>query len=81
MKATITDLRRRLADVLRALDEGERVHLFYRGKEKGVIMPTRQVRRNAIPVKDDPAFGMWADREETKNVPQYVRTLRKRRSQ
>ena len=36
MKASILDLRRRMKDVLLALDRNESVTIFYRGKEKAI---------------------------------------------
>jgi hypothetical protein len=38
-----------------------------------------QRRKKKIRVVDDPAFGMWADREDMKDVAAYVRNLRKGR--
>ena len=39
MRATILDLRRRIPEVLRALDRHERVTILYRGKERAVLIP------------------------------------------
>jgi hypothetical protein len=36
MKATITDLRYRMKDILKAIDRNETVTIFYRGKEKAL---------------------------------------------
>lgn len=77
MKASILDLRRRMKDVLLALDRNESVTIYYRGKEKAVLYPSRQ--RTGKSVKDHEAFGMWRDREYTADVDAFVRNLRRGR--
>jgi antitoxin (DNA-binding transcriptional repressor) of toxin-antitoxin stability system len=76
MKATILDLRRRMPEMLRALDRHERVTIFCRGKERAVLVPSgaKQGKRR---VSTHAAFGMWADRDDLTNVASHVRTLRK----
>ncbi len=81
MQATILDLRRRMPEVLRALDRHERVTILYRGKERAVLVPvaerpTRKGRKHAI---NHAAFGMWADRDDLVDVAIHVRTLRRGR--
>jgi antitoxin (DNA-binding transcriptional repressor) of toxin-antitoxin stability system len=39
MKATVTDLRYRMKDLLRVIDRGETVTVFYRGKQFATLMP------------------------------------------
>lgn len=77
MKATILDLRRRMRDVLLALDRSESVTIYYRGKEKAILTPSR--RRTEKSVADHSAFGMWRDRTDMADVDAYVRNLRKGR--
>ncbi len=77
MKASILDLRRRMRDVLRALDRNESVTIYYRGKEKAVLTPSRHQTDNSV--KDHEAFGMWQYRDETADVDGYVHNLRKGR--
>lgn len=78
MKASFVDLRRKSAEILRALDRNESVTLFYRGKPKGIIQPV-VAEKSAADLRKHPAFGMWADREDMKDPAQWVRNLRKRR--
>ena len=75
MKASILDLRRRMKDILLALDRNESVTILYRGKEKAILSPIRQ--RTKEPVKDHEAFAMWRDRKDMTAVDAYVRNLRK----
>ena len=77
MKASILDLRRRMKDVLLALDRSEAVTIYYRGKEKAILTPSRQ--RTDTSVSDHTAFGMWRDRKDMADVGAYVRNLRKGR--
>ena len=78
MKASILDLRRKMSKVLRALEDNEPVTILHRGKEKGVIYPTPQ-RNNTLSVAQHPAFGMWKDRDDLRDVARAVRSLRKGR--
>lgn len=78
MKASILDLRRRMSEVLRALEKNEPVTILHRGKEKGIIYPSVQ-KSGALPIAQHPAFGMWQDRNDFQDVARTVRTLRKGR--
>jgi antitoxin (DNA-binding transcriptional repressor) of toxin-antitoxin stability system len=79
MKASILDLRRRMADVMRALDRNEPVKILYRGREKAVLIPTRRKNGKGPSMNDHPAFGIWKDNENLRDVDAYVRRLRKSR--
>lgn len=77
MKATILDLRRRMKDVLLALDRCESVTIYHRGKERAVLLPS--LKRTEESVTDHSAFGMWRDRNDMADVDATVRNLRKGR--
>jgi len=79
MKASILDLRRRMADVLRALERNEPVKILYRGKERAILVPSGAGWQKRTAVAQHPAFGMWKDREDLKDVAAHVRELRKGR--
>ncbi|MFH1706328.1 MAG: type II toxin-antitoxin system Phd/YefM family antitoxin [Planctomycetota bacterium] len=79
MKATILDLRRRTKAILKALDHNEPVTITCRGKEKGIIYPTGHAA-GTMKVAEHPAFGMWKDRPEYKDVNRAVRRIRKGRT-
>ena len=79
MKASILDLRRRMSDVLRALENNEPVTILHRGKEKGVIYPSPVPQDRSTSVTQHPAFGMWKNRDDLEDVDQAVRRLRKAR--
>ena len=75
MKATFIDLRRRMREVLRALSRNESVTIFYRGKERAVLVPSNR-RSEHLSAGTHPAFGMWADREDMRDVDDFVRANR-----
>jgi prevent-host-death family protein len=78
MKATISDLRYRTKDVLKAVERGETVTVLCRGKEKARIVPLpSKKRRNDL--RTDQAFGLWKDRKDMRNVATFVRNMRKGR--
>ena len=73
MKATARDLRYRMKEVLKALDKGEKVTVFYHGRLKGTIIPASGV--STLRVKDHPFFGISAD--ESESVSDQMDELRK----
>ena len=81
VQATILDLRRRMPEVLRALDRHERVTILYRGKERAVLVPSgeKPAKSGRKRASDHAAFGMWADRDDFGDVADHVRTLRRGR--
>lgn len=62
MKATIVDLRYKMNDVLKALDRKEEVTVLYRGKVKGVLVPSRE--KTLTRMGEHPFFGMSAQTAE-----------------
>ena len=81
MQATIVDLRRRMPEVLRALDRQEPVTILYRGKERATLVPSgvKASGKGRGKAAGHPAFGMWADRDDLADVAIHVRALRRGR--
>ena len=79
MKATFVDLRKRSKEIVKALDRNQTVTLFYRGKAKGVIVPASGTSNKAMSVLNHPAFGMWRNRTDMKDVRKWVDEIRKTR--
>ena len=79
MKATFLDLRKRSKEIVKALDRNQTVTLFYRGKAKGVIVPASRTSKEAMSALTHPAFGMWRDRTDMKDVRKWVDEIRKTR--
>lgn len=76
MRASVVDLRYKMNDVLKALERNEKVTVLYRGKVKGVIVPTGQNCTRKM--KDHPFFGM-SKNDTAKSVPELMDELRKSR--
>ncbi|MEQ8819499.1 MAG: type II toxin-antitoxin system prevent-host-death family antitoxin [Sumerlaeia bacterium] len=78
MKMTFVELRRDPAKLMEALERNEEVTLSRRGREVARVIPSGQPAVGAE-VKNHPAFGMWADRDDAADPAAYVRNLRKGR--
>lgn len=79
MKATMLDIRRRMSEILKALDRNEPVTLLHRGKRKGVLYPSSAERRERPSAATCEAFGIWRGRRDLRNVEAAVRRMRKGR--
>jgi len=77
MKATVLDMRRDPRKILDAINRNEVVTLTNRGNAVARIEPIRKSERPSM--KDQEAFGMWADRSDMADPVAYVRALRKGR--
>lgn len=73
MKATVVDLRYKMKDVLKALDRNEKVTVFYRGKVKGVLVPSEEGQ--ALKITDHSFFGMFSE-DTDKSVQDVLDGLR-----
>jgi antitoxin (DNA-binding transcriptional repressor) of toxin-antitoxin stability system len=77
MQATIVDLRYKMNDVLKALERNEKVTVLYRGKIKGVLVPSsaqsKQVKGKKI--SEHPFFGM-SSANSNKSVLDEIDELR-----
>jgi prevent-host-death family protein len=80
MEASVVDLRKKMSDVMSAIDRNERVTLTHRGHRKAVIVPFKDPEKAKVKVADLAAFGMWADRKDLGDVSAYVRKLRNSRN-
>ena len=76
MNATAKDLRFHSKELLDTVSRGEEVVITYRGKPCARLVPVA----NAGPrTGKNELFGIWKDNDETRNVDEYVRSLRKGR--
>ena len=71
MEVSVVDLRRKMPEVLRALERRETVTLLYRGKKKALIVPAGAEKKKPRPVWEHPAFGMWKDRKDIADSTTY----------
>ena len=80
MEASVLDLRRKMRDVISAIDRHEHVTLSYRGRRIAVMVPLDGAQRTAAKASELPAFGMWAGRDDLADPVAYVENIRKPRA-
>jgi prevent-host-death family protein len=80
MKVSVLDLRRRMKDILRAVDRGESVTILRRGRAWAVSVPEGRSSAARDDVRTQAAFGMWKNREDLRDVAGFVRRIRQGRS-
>ncbi len=76
MKATVVDLRYKMNDVLKALDRNEKVTVLYRGKVKGILVPSKEKKHTKM--IEHPFFGM-SSQDYNKSVSDIMDELRRPR--
>lgn len=76
MKATAKDLRFHSKELIETVNRGEEVIITFRGKPCAKLVPFESEKVNTIQHK---LFGMWKDHEQSQNVDEYIRDLRKGR--
>lgn len=72
MKATVVELRYKMKEVLKALEQRENVTILYHGKVKGTIIPTKN--DSIGKVEEHPFFGM--SRNDSASVKELMDKLR-----
>ena len=78
MKMTFLELRRDPKKLLEALERNEEVTLSRRGQEIARVIPSAKSTAR-MEAKNHPAFGIWADHQETADPIAQVRKLRRGR--
>jgi len=76
MRATAKDLRFQSKMLLDSVIRGEDVIITFRGKPCAKLVAYQDQKRK---VGKNELFGMWKDKEATKNVEEYVRNMRRGR--
>jgi hypothetical protein len=79
MKASFVDLRKKSGEIIRALGRNEAVTVLYRGRVAAVMQPIGVPVAKKTTATNHPAFGIWADRDDMKDVAAHVRRLRRGR--
>jgi hypothetical protein len=79
MEASVMDLRHKMKEILKALDQNEPVKILYHGKQRGLLIPSKAALPKSTKAHQHPSFGMWNDDPEKQDVTAYVRKLRKAR--
>lgn len=76
MEMTAKALRNRVGEALACVDRGDSVVITYRGKPRARIVGFESADQGNTKIEESAAFGMWADREDVRDVGEYVRRLR-----
>lgn len=79
MNISVNTLSRRLPEVIEALDKNERVVLSHEGKEIALLQPVSAIEDEIQRIKNHPAVGMWADREDMEDPTAWVHEKRRQR--
>lgn len=79
MNVSVKTLNKRLPAVMEALDKNERVTLSHEGKKIALLQPVSDIESEIQRIRDHPAVGMWADREDMKDPAAWLREKRRRR--
>ncbi|MGH9446648.1 MAG: type II toxin-antitoxin system Phd/YefM family antitoxin [Terriglobia bacterium] len=77
MVVTAKDLRLKTSHVLKEVQRVGAVTVTFRGKPVAKLVSLAPVKEKKL--TDYPAIGMWADREDMKDVAAWVRNIRKPR--
>ena len=80
MEASVLDLRKKMREVMSAIDRRERVTLTHRGRRRAVIVPFGEAKPGKVKVAELAAFSMWSDRADLTDPVAYVDTIRKPRN-
>ena len=80
MEASVLDLRRKMHDVISAIERHEHVTLSYRGRRIAVMVPVDETQKASVKANELPAFGMWAGRDDLADPVAYVENIRKSRT-
>ena len=79
MEITAKQLRMQPGKIIAHVDSGHEVIITYRGKARARIIPITGKNDAGVNQQDNELFGLWKNKNETKNVEQYVRKIRKGR--
>ncbi|MCH7771867.1 MAG: type II toxin-antitoxin system prevent-host-death family antitoxin [Bacteroidetes bacterium] len=79
MYSTAKELRFHTKELLESVSRGEEVIITFRGKPFAKLVPIKEPKKNFQNTKE--LFGIWKDRSDLKDVPSYVRKIRKERFQ
>ena len=79
MEASVLDLRKKMREVMSAIDHHEHVILTHRGRPRAVILPLKDEKACKVKVADLPAFGLWKERQDIADPVVYVEKLRQTR--
>ncbi|MGH9395717.1 MAG: type II toxin-antitoxin system Phd/YefM family antitoxin [Terriglobia bacterium] len=74
MVVTAKELRQKTSQILKKVQQVGTVTVTLRGKPVATLSSLRESKPASV--ADDPACGMWADREDMKDVEGWLRKIR-----
>lgn len=77
MGSSVLDLKKQLPDILRALKRQEKVVVSYGDKKLALLQPLPEGADVENDIRDNPAFGIWRNREDLADPAAYVRVSRR----
>ena len=78
MTISAKELRRKPSQIIEQAAQGTEIIITLRGRKVARLIPF-DVKIDTEPEIEDELFGLWKDREDTIDVGEYVRSLRKGR--
>lgn len=80
MQASFVDLRKKSAEIIRALARKERITVLYRGKPAAIMEAIGgRVSDDTQKASEHEAFGIWADHDKSTSVEEHMKILRRKR--
>ena len=80
MEASFLDLRKKSAEIIKALRRNESVTVLYRGKPAAIMQPINSRTSGEVQLASQhKVFGIWADRVKKGSVEEEVKKVRRRR--
>ena len=80
MEITIKQLRIEPGRIISQAANGQEITVTYRGKPRAKIVPIVSRKDIVSEEHGEELFGIWKNREDTENVKQFARNLRKGRN-
>ena len=81
MTISTKQLRMEPGRIISMVNNGHEITITYRGKSSAKLIPIAKkkvVNREEVDSENE-LFGLWKNRQETENVSQYVRNIRRGR--
>jgi len=79
MEISTKELRIQPGRIISQVVSGQEITITYRGKPRAKIVPIIDKKSFVLKKDENELFGIWKNRNETENVEQFVRGLRKGR--
>jgi prevent-host-death family protein len=79
MEISTKQLRIQPGKIISQVENGQEITITYRGKPRAKIVPIASKKNFFSWENENELFGIWKSRNDTENVEQFVRGLRKGR--